>query len=221
MVYGKLANDDNLKALFATCNDLDDEVLIGAVGRHVDNAEQSGSSLAGEWCPKPAQVRFHANALQVEKERLRRQELELKAAKLRENEERPTTTVAFPDGAALGLPTEIAVNPNKCPTCRDSGFSYYYCPSDRSRPAYKYRVYLADEYTDLPGEIQRTLDRFPAVCDCAEGRLRRERAPHAHTTGINCHGRSRRVYITIEEARTMSAKRRAKDKKQITIGAVK
>lgn len=218
MVYGKLANDDNLKALYAICNDLDDEVLIGAVGRHIENAEQSGSSLAGEWCPKPAQVRFHANALQVEIDKRRRDEIAIREERLREKALTETTTVEFPAGAAYDTPTEITLTATECSVCRDTGFAFYYCPRDRSHPANKYRVFLEPEFLELPEEIQRTFDRFPAVCDCHAGQIRRDKAPHLHVNGVDVNGRSRRVYITIELARKMATTRQAKETQRI--GAV-
>ena len=218
MVYGKLANDDVLRSLHATCDDLDDETLVAAIGRHVDNSEQSGSSLAGEWCPKPAQIRFHANALQVEAENLRRQTLDLAAEKIRKEALTETTTVEFPAGSALGLPSELTLTSTACSECRDSGFAFYYCPSDRAHPANKYNLFLQDEYNELPDEMRRAYERFPAVCDCQAGQIRRSQSPNAHTTGVDCNGRPRRLYITIEEARRMSANRQAKDQQRI--GAV-
>ena len=212
MVYGKLANDDTLKALHATLDDLSDDVLIDALGRHIDNSEQNGASLAGEWCPKPAQVRFHANALHVEAEKARADALVVAQEKLRETALTTTNTVAFPAGGAFGLKSVLELEPTSCSECRDSGYAYYYVPRDRSHPANKYRLYMAAEYLELPEAMQRHYERYPAVCDCAVGQLKRQAAPDAHTTGVGAisTGRPRRIYITVEEARKMSAARKAK-----------
>ena len=207
MVYGRLVTDDTMRSLHSTLDDLPDDILIGAVGRHIDNDEQNGKHLAGEWCPKPAQVRFHANALIAESDKSRRHEIAAREEAIRQTAERqPARTVQFEGGAEFGLTRELTVSPAECPDCRDSGFAWYWCPRERSTTSNP-DVYLREEFDELPEASRKTFERFPAVCDCRSGRVRRDRSPAAHSAGVECNGRVRQLYITVELARKMSQKR--------------
>ena len=214
MTYGKLATSDALNSLYRSLDDLDDEALIEATSRHIDDSSaESNGSLAGSWFPKPAQVRAHARSIAAEAAQSRRDELEAEAeaaAAETASFDDDAVVVDFPHGGNYGSPKQRGVQRSKCRPCRDSGIASYYIPRDRRRPASKYRVFLEPEYLQLPETMRDELSRFSAVCDCEVGMVKRRANPAAYQ-GFQDNGRLRRAYITIEEARKYSAERRSRE----------
>lgn len=212
MTYGKLATPDALNSLYRALDDLDDEALIEATSRHIDDSSaESNGSLAGSWFPKPAQVRVHARSIAAEAAQSRREKLEAEAAAVETaSDAGDAVVVDFPLGGNYGSPKQLEVKRSKCSPCRDSGIASYYIPRDRRHPASKYRVFLEPEYLQLPETMRVELSRFSAVCDCEVGELKRRANPAAHQ-GFQDNGRTRRAYITIEEARKYSAERRRRE----------
>lgn len=213
--YQRLASKDSLAALYHQLDDLPDEVLSGAIARHINDTTAEGATVSGAWFPKPAQLRVHANSYAAEQLITHKQELSAKADQLKATlESKPTRTVDFPKeilGEADKGVKHLHLSPASCHECRDSGMSNYYIPANQTHPAAKYRLYLEKDYFDLPDSIQQGLGRYSAVCDCEAGQLKREQWPEAHTRTIKSAGKSRRMYITIEEARRFSEKRIEKE----------
>lgn len=216
--YQRLASKDALAALYHQLDDLPDEVLSGAIGRHINDTTVEGTTVAGAWFPKPAQLRVHANKYSAEQLLIHKQELATKAADLKATfESTPTKTVDFPEevlGKAEKGVKHLHLSPSSCGSCRDSGLANYYIPADRSHPAAKYRLYLEKDYLALPDDMQTGLVRFSAVCDCAAGQLKREQRPEGHTRTIKSAGGNRRMWIAIEEARRFAARRKEKEEAQ-------
>ena len=215
VTYGKkLANSDTLNALHGKLNDLEDDELKEAVTRHTDDAteESPGGNVRGEWFPKPARLRFHVNAFRVEQAREHERDLEdeLEAIKAASEARSPSKTVEFPAAAEYGAPKSLELRPTDCSECRDTGLASYFIPRDLSHPANKYRLFLEAEFLELPEAMRETFQRFPAVCDCTVGQLKRRKNPGAHE-GQEIGGRVRRLYITVEEARKMAQNRRDKE----------
>jgi hypothetical protein len=209
MTYGRLATTDALNSLYSNLNDLADAALLAAIERHISDTTSETNGLAGSWFPKPAQVRLHANTLQVEAEAIRVQGLE---ARQRELEvETVSRVVEFPEGSTFGLSKDVTVIKTICHKCRDSGLAAYYTPKDRSNPASKYRLYLAEEFYTLPATTRNHFSEYSAVCDCAAGMIRRDKHPDLHREEKRNGGRAYRVYITVELAEQIAAKRRAKE----------
>lgn len=211
MTYGKLASRQALGGLYRSLNDLDDEQLLEAISRHCDDDTPDGGRLIGEWFPKPARLRFHANAFKVIRDRQWRAALEVEEARFRAiAEAKPKKTVAFPGGGEYGLPASLEVSSAACKECADSGLSPYYIPKLLDHPRDKYRVFLASEFAKMPSELRPRFRRYSAVCDCKAGQMRRAKHPTQHVAE-KIAGRDRRCYITIEEARQMAEKRFAKE----------
>lgn len=206
MTYGKLAHRDALNSLYRKLNDLDDDRLLAAIERHLDDdTRESSGSLVGNWFPKPAQIRFHANTLQVEEAKARRLELEIRAERIQA--EAAARVVEFP-----------AEETSACRECHDGGMASYWIPNDLSHPANKYRVYEKGEHSELSEAMKTVLQRYSAVCDCEAGQLRRAQNPTGHMP-ISVNGRERRAYITVEEVRKMAHRRRKKEDTGYGVGA--
>lgn len=214
MTYGKAAHRDALNALYRRLGDLPDDILLSAIERHIDDptVETSGS-LVGNWFPKPAQLRRHANELKAEAEQAKRLGNEARAREFKRLQDaQEAKIVEFPAeyAGSYGLPKKLELTKSACASCRDQGLSYYYIPRDLKHPAAKYRVFEEAEYFALPDTMRAQLQRYVAVCDCEAGLLKRSSAPEGHR-GQNLNGRERRLYITIEEVRKMAASRRSKE----------
>ena len=209
MTYGRLATSDALNSLYSSLNDLTDATLLAAIERHISAPPPENNGLAGSWFPKPAQLRLHAGAVKVEGEARRIQNLE---AKQRELEvETVSRVIEFPGGSSFGLKKDLTVIKTLCHKCRDSGLAAYYTPEDRSNPASKYRLYMAEEFFALPATTRKHFTAYSAVCDCSAGMIRRDKNPDLHQEVKRNGGPAYRVYITVELAEQIAAKRRAKE----------
>ena len=216
ITYGKMLTGDKKRALYQRLDRLEDNVIIDAIGRHLDTPD------VGKWPPTPADVYVHVEQIQKEAQAERSKRLEATKYALESARDNPEGGKAqrIPDALKghLDQPAVI-LKPAQCNRCIDSGFVNYYLPKDQTDASAKYEVYTADEYRDLAEEIQGALKRYSAICRCEAGEYRQDKYS-ALLKGIEDQGRIRRGFVLVAEAEAMARKRRQREAEHIGAASV-
>ncbi len=206
--YGQMLTEERKRNLYQRLNRLSDEVILEAVGRHLDTPD------SGDWVPKPSQIFAHVEQIEKEAQAERTRRLESAKYALESARERPEGGKALrvPDAlrAQLNGREEVYVTTAQCKYCIDSGFVNYYLPKDQCDPRKKYEVYTAAEFGELPEDMQFPLKRYTAICRCAAGDHKKERY-QTLLSGIEDQGRLRRGMVLVAEVEAMSRKRQERE----------
>ena len=199
--YAKLIDQNYEISLHDRLDDLDDEALVEAINRHVNDATEANGQIVGNWPPKPAQIRAHAHAIAAEVEAERLAEIKQRAAELdtAARSDAPTQTVDV-DGDLAGMVGDrLTLSASDCARCADSGLRIYYAdPLEPSRlPIWR------DQYNDLDSETRTPYRQYSAVCNCDRGRLKRDQLAGAISGFPDSGGKMRRGYLRAEEIETL------------------
>lgn len=213
ITYGRMLTVGKKRALYQRLDKLADDVIVEAVGRHLDTPE------AGRWPPTPADVFTHVEQIELEAQAERQKRLEVAKYAMESDSGNPEGGKArrVPDALRGHLGgREVIVTEARCNHCTDSGFVNYYLPKNQSEPHKKYEVYTAAEFWELPEDERFAYKRYSAVCRCIAGDYKAQRY-QTLLKGFEDQGRMRRGFVLIAEVEAMA--RRRQEREAAYIGA--
>jgi hypothetical protein len=168
--YGKLWDQEKMRALWDECQDLTDEVFVSSIKLHVNDIRQTKDNTPrGKYPPCPADVHYHALSAEEDIRKKQKQQIESydqeHAAKIIPLPESPhikgnSFTYKTRDGGQVTIELNRLIK-TECGLCGDTGWAKYYTVGGSFE-----EIYLRSEYDDLPEALQSKLRMATCICTC-------------------------------------------------------